>query len=226
MSGTRVCEHVGHMAEIAMKLTTLGVFLRMVRHGVVNMLPTEDMIRNGDSDGVLIRVSQDMIRQWFGSDIFCVLRRMCCNLILSLTAIARIAEADWDGTRMERIPFEHERAKFMIILRKSGMMSRRADGTKLTEGGHNEIRLVYREEFADRGMSRDFAERAWHRFFETADNYKKYPVSDEQNRVTGYRICPGTSERAQGNLTLDADQSSLLYQRPRMMMTTGILTAP
>lgn len=46
----------------------------------------------------------------------------------------------------------------------SGASRRRADGTEATEGGHEKIRLVYREEFADRGMSYEFDKRAWHLF--------------------------------------------------------------
>lgn len=49
------------------------------------------------------------------------------------------------------------------------MTRKRADGSEITEGGHDEICQVYREEFADRSTSRNFAEQAWHMFLDKCD---------------------------------------------------------
>lgn len=40
----------------------------------------------------------------------------------------------------------------------------RVDGAEVTESGQNVIRPFFHEEFANRGVSRDFAERALHLF--------------------------------------------------------------
>lgn len=50
-------------------------------------------------------------------------------------------------------------------------MRKRAHGTEVPEGGHDEIRPVYREGFADRVMSCDFNERAWHLALDKYANY-------------------------------------------------------
>lgn len=41
-----------------------------------------------------------------------------------------------------------------------GVTRKRADGTEVSKGGRDEVRPVYREEFADAAMSILFAERA------------------------------------------------------------------
>lgn len=56
------------------------------------------------------------------------------------------------------------------------MVRKLADRTEVAEGVHDEIRPVYRGEFADRGTSRLFAERAWHLFFENGENFTKYSM--------------------------------------------------
>lgn len=67
------------------------------------------------------------------------------------------------------------------------MTRRRADETEVTEKGHIEIHPIYREKFADRGMSHDFAERPCNLFLENRDDYSKYLVLHRPDRVTGYR---------------------------------------
>lgn len=62
---------------------------------------------------------------------------------------------------------------------------KRADGSIVTEGGHDGTRLVYCEEFADRGILHDFSERARQLFIEKGDDYTEHYTFEEQNRVTG-----------------------------------------
>lgn len=47
-----------------------------------------------------------------------------------------------------------------------GVTRKRVDGTEVTEDVHDKICSVYRKQFADRGMSCDSAERAWHLLLE------------------------------------------------------------
>lgn len=68
------------------------------------------------------------------------------------------------------------------------MTCKRADVSKVSEGGHDEIRPVYREEFANRGMSHDFAERAWHLLLKKGEDYTEYPAWEEQERVRVIKI--------------------------------------
>lgn len=72
-------EHLGRVAEVEIELTTLGELLRMFRHGVVSQLAPGDMTRGCGEDGIPIRVSEGMVRKWFDTVIFRVLRRFHCN---------------------------------------------------------------------------------------------------------------------------------------------------
>lgn len=70
---TKVRTHMRRMAEVVMKLITLGMFMRIVCHGAVSQLASEDLARTGGNNGVLLCVSQDIIRQEFAVGIFRVL---------------------------------------------------------------------------------------------------------------------------------------------------------
>lgn len=78
----------------------------------------------------------------------------------------------------------------------------------MTGYGHDEIRPVCREEFADCGMSRDFAEQTLHLMLEKSDDYIVYLMLDAQDRVPGYQNSPLTSERVQKSITPGADPNS------------------
>lgn len=71
---------------------------------------------------------------------------------------------------------------------------------EVVKGGHDEIRPVYSEQFADWGMSRDYAERPWHLFLKKGNDYTEYPILKEQERVTGYRNSAVALEGEKGNL--------------------------
>lgn len=79
------------------------------------------------------------------------------------------------------------------------------EGSEVDEGGHDKIRPAYREKFADRSMSRDFAERAWRLFLEKGDHYTEYRMLEEQYRVTGCPNCPVVSKGGKGNPTPAVD---------------------
>lgn len=79
------------------------------------------------------------------------------------------------------------------------MTSKRAHGTKHTDGGLDKIHPVYREKFADLDKSRNFVERAWHLFLKKGDDCTNYPVLDETNSVTGHSNNPVSSKGAQKN---------------------------
>lgn len=89
-----------------------------------------------------------------------------------------------------------------------GVTRKRAVGTELTEGGPDEIRLVYREKVADRGKLWDFAERAWRLFPKKGSEYMDCPTSDEQDHLIGHRNSPVASQWAQENLTLGTHPST------------------
>lgn len=94
--------------------------------------------------------------------VFHSLNRIHCDPKVALLAIARFPEVDWEATGVERFPFHYSQSKFVFIPPVAGVTRRRADRTEVTEGDHDEIRPVYREKFGYRGMSYEFAERAWH----------------------------------------------------------------
>lgn len=160
MSGSRLCEHLGRMAKVMIELATLGWLLRVARLGVVNCLAPSVMTYVCGKDGSHIRVSQCMVCQWFAMSIFSLLRRLHCNLILALLAIARIAGIDWNAIGIEWFVFESELSKIIFVPLVPGVTCKRGDGTEISERGHCEIRPVYREAFADCGISCDFAKRA------------------------------------------------------------------
>lgn len=91
---SKVREHLGRITKTEIKLTTVGAILRTVGHAVVSFLEPDDMTLVCSEDGVLIRVSQGVVQKWFDMGIFRALRRMHRTPILSLLAIARLAEVE------------------------------------------------------------------------------------------------------------------------------------
>lgn len=75
----------------------------------------------------------------------------------------------------------------------------------MTDGCHDEIRPVCREGFVNCSMLRFLAEWAWHLFLENGEDYMKYPMVVEKDRVTSCRNSPVASEGVQGNLTPGAE---------------------
>lgn len=70
------------------------------------------------------------------------------------------------------------------------MTRKRDDGRNYIKGGHDEIRLVQREEITGRCGSRLFAERAWDDLLEKIYDYTGYPMLEELDCVTGYLNIP------------------------------------
>lgn len=73
-------------------------------------------------------------------------------------------------------------------------MRKRADETNATEGSHDKVLPVIREEFTDWGMSRHFAERAWYLLFVKKENITDYSILEQQYRVFSYLDSPVVSE--------------------------------
>lgn len=146
--GSSVREHPGRRAEVEPELATFGAFSRSMHSVVVNRLATDGIIRVCGNGGVLIRVSQAKGFQSFVKGFFQVLYHMHCNPILALRAMDLLAEVDRDPAGVECFPFEYERSKFIFVFFYSWLTRKRADGTEVTEGGHNEIHLICREKFA------------------------------------------------------------------------------
>lgn len=79
MPGLRINGLFGRMATVEVELATLGLFLRTVRHGVVNRFSTDDMTRICNNDSARVCVSRDWSSKWFALDTFSVLRCMSCT---------------------------------------------------------------------------------------------------------------------------------------------------
>lgn len=86
-----------------------------------------------------------------------------------------------------------------------GVTRKTADGTEVTEGGHDEIRPIFQEEFADHGVTREIAERAWHWVLEKGADNTRYPILDEENLLMGYQNIPVASKGAKKNLAEGGD---------------------
>lgn len=84
-------------------------------------------------------------------------------------------------------------------------MRNRAEGTEITECGHDDVRPILRAEIADDGISRLSVERALQSFLETRKDYTEYPMLERQDHVTGYRNDPIVSKGGQGVPTPRAD---------------------
>lgn len=88
-----------------MDLTTLRALLRIVRHGFVNHLATDEFICICGKDGFHIIVFFGMVQQWIDMGIFRVLRGMHWSPILALLATAWFVEVAWDASGDESLPF-------------------------------------------------------------------------------------------------------------------------
>lgn len=96
---------------------------------------------------------------------------------------------------MKWLLLKYEQSTLGFIPPVPGKSRKRAGVTEITEGGHDAVVPVYHHEFADRGISHDFAERARHLYLEKGDDYTEYPILGRQDRVMGYRNIPVASEK-------------------------------
>lgn len=162
MSCSKVWEHLGFIADVKAELTTLGAFLRTVWEEVVNRLALDYITRVCCNDSVPYRVFQGIVRKWLDIYTFRSLRRMHSIPLLALLAIAWLVEMNWDATAAEWFSFGYEQSKFIFILLVPVVTRIRADETKIIKSDQDDIRPIYLQKLAGRGMSRDFAVWAGH----------------------------------------------------------------
>lgn len=68
----------------------------------------------------------------------------------------------------------YELSKFIVIPPVLGVTRKCAVRMHVTEGGHDEIRTVYLEEFVDVALAHDFFGRSWDVFLEKSHDYTDY----------------------------------------------------
>lgn len=126
-----------------------------------------------------------MIQKWFEMGFFRLLRCLRWNPNASILAIARLEDLDWDDTGAEMVPFNNEQLWLFFSSAVSEVTQKWLDWTEINDCSHYELCSIYGKEFADSGMSRLYAEHAWHLFLENGDDYTMYQMLEEQDRVTG-----------------------------------------
>lgn len=129
-------------------------------------------------------------------------------------------------TGVKWFPFYYDLWRFDFISLLSGFTRKRLDGSAIAKGVHDEIRSIYGEEFADRGMSHDFTERASHLFLKKGDDYTKYMMLEERKRVPGYRSSPVASGKDQKIYCPVRIQMSICFWRASMVMMIETSMAP
>lgn len=184
MWSTKVWLHLGRIEEVVIELTTLGALLWTVYQWSVNELASDDMTCVRSEDAVLIRVSQGVVPNLFETGIFLVLRHMHSNPILALLAIVRLADIRRVIIGIQGFLSDYKPLRFIFLPLVLGVTRVCVDAAEVSKGGQDKTRSVYHETFADCGMSHHFAEWIWHLFLENDDDYTKYPVLEEQDRVT------------------------------------------
>lgn len=119
------------------------MFPHTVRHEFIRRLAKQDMNFVCSNNGLLTRVSQGTVRQWFAIDIFRVLRRMDYNSTLALLSIARLVKDYEKASDVKWFLLEHEMPKWVFVPSAPKRIRKRADGTEAGKGGLDEVRLVY-----------------------------------------------------------------------------------
>lgn len=94
----------------------------------------------------------------FASDIFRVLQSLHSTPTLAVRQPAWLAQIDLDAASIEWYPFPYERLIFNFLSPALGVNRKCANETNVTNGGHDEIGAVYRGEFTNQCVVRDFDE--------------------------------------------------------------------
>lgn len=81
-------------------------------------------------------------------------------------------------------PYDYAGGWIVVYPAETPMVRRSAGGTLDEEGGHPEIRPTYCTDFAERGMSMEFARSAWRRFFADGTDFTAIPTLAEQDAFT------------------------------------------
>lgn len=128
----------------------------------VNWLDAEHMVCIGYNWGVSMGVYGRRIGHWFKVYEFLNFRLKLRNEISVLLTIVWETDFVWSATEAKFVPYQYELAASLNILLMSEVMHRSADRTEDTENGHDVLCSMYREKFAERGISPVFTKKAWH----------------------------------------------------------------
>lgn len=80
------------LGKIKFFILSLGAFLDTVSHGVVDYLAHDIMVKECSAFHALLRIHGDKINQWSQMDFLSLISKMAVDLVLSLLAVARVAE--------------------------------------------------------------------------------------------------------------------------------------
>lgn len=90
------------------------------------------------------------------------MRNMEVDPVLAFVAVGRVTEVDWDAFKdQDWFSYDYAKGKVVVLPAKLPMRRLSADGVEVREGGQPEAKPKYRQEFAKRGMSNDFAHMTW-----------------------------------------------------------------
>lgn len=115
MSASKDWGYLGRIADIEIEETTLGVFLRTNRYGVLSRSTSDDITRVCREGGILVPFAPWMVRKWFEMGIINVSPRMHCSPNLAALAIPRLVEVNRDATDVESFRYDFDRTKFTFI---------------------------------------------------------------------------------------------------------------
>lgn len=139
-----------------------GVFLRAVHIGLLKRLSFSRMNDECDGQGVLMRVSDAMVKEWFDFGISWLIDRIHVNSILAFVAVAYLCKGDWDALGShDRFSYEYKTGKLCCVIWSAPMVFKLSDSSEAIDAGTDSSRPIYCEEFAKRGVSSNFAIVAW-----------------------------------------------------------------
>lgn len=168
-----MCDFLQKVSDVEFDVMTLSAFLRCVRYGLSELLAYPSMIAGSGDHGFLLRVGLSTMKSWYKLELLRLIRDMEVDSVLAFVAVGRLTKVDWDALGdQEWFPYKYAEGKFVVLPSKLPMVRRNSNGLKVREGGEPEVKPKYRVEFANRGMSIEFARLAWRRYFAECIDFK------------------------------------------------------
>lgn len=175
---------IGRLAEVEYVVLSLGAFLRTVEHGPASRLAHEQMVKACAGRGVLLPVPGSLIGQWFLPGLFAILRDMYVDPVLALLAIARCAEVNWDAKPdLDWFRYKYDQAMISVLPALAPFRRVSASDERIEDGGTPMRIPVNHPGFANRGMSKAYARKAWKCFTDTCEYLTVLPMLADQDAL-------------------------------------------
>lgn len=197
MNGTKTEKKVvDRIAEVELSVLSFVKFLQAPFVDPVKRLSLSRLIEEPRRQGVLTKVSDDMVKKLFDFSILRLIDRIGVDQNLTFVAGARLCEFDRYGPGLhDFFAYEYKTRTLSRVSGSAPLLRKLTDGTKEKVDETESIRPVYQEQFDPCGMPFEFAKAAWLHYLEKKIDFFGIPSLGAQDALLENRSVPACCGR-------------------------------